>query len=486
ALGASSLQIVWSSLAESVLLAFVGGALGIFLAKVSLGLFRHHYPIDLPRLGEVHLNITVLLFALVVTLASSILFGTLPALRLVGIQPQAALQQNNSHTLGSRQGRQLRTWVMALHVSGCTALLLITGLFAKSLLQLLGQDKGFQTAHVVIAEARLSTKLYGGADSRTSFIDTVLNNLRSIPGVKSAGFVSAMPLEGETWIEDLSRVDKPTQQTLINLRWVSSGYFETMGERLLFGRFFEDRDRNLTNAVISQGLAKTLWPNEDPIGQQLQVEGRKFNVIGVVADSRSTSLKTQPAKMAYLHYKDRPPYVTLFTVRGAQPASQLLAAVQQAIWQYAPNISIARVKTLDSQVSDSLATERFQTSVLIAFAVAALLLAMLGMYGVLSVSVAGRTREIGVRMALGATRGQMYSLTLSQVGVPVLGGLAAGLACGAVAIRIVHSLLYEVKVLDAPVSTMVMVLLLTAAFTAAFLPARRAASVDPMEALRIE
>jgi ABC-type antimicrobial peptide transport system permease subunit len=173
-------------------------------------------------------------------------------------------------------------------------------------------------------------------------------------------------------------------------------------------------------------------------------------------------------------------------VRGRQPADQLAAAVRQAIWQYNPNAIIARVKTLDSQVADSLTTERLQTSILVAFGIAALLLAMLGIYGVLNYSVAGRTQEIAIRMALGASRKETYALILGEAGLPVMAGLVAGLTGGFLAARTVQKLLYGVQALDAPVSAGVAILFLVTALAAAFIPARRAASVDPMEALRTE
>jgi ABC-type antimicrobial peptide transport system permease subunit len=216
------------------------------------------------------------------------------------------------------------------------------------------------------------------------------------------------------------------------------------------------------------------------------IEGRTFTVIGIVADSHTTSLKSAPAKMAYAHYKDRPPFGTYFVVRGLQPADTLIASVREAIWKYAPTVTIARVKAMDSQVNDSLATERFQTLVLLSFGVAALLLAMLGIYGVLTYSVATRKQEIGVRMALGATRQKIYSLTLSEAGAPVVGGLVAGLIASILGGRVIQSFLYGVQVVDPPVIAAVATLFVMAALLAALLPARRAASIEPMEALRAE
>jgi predicted permease len=487
ALGASRWQLIQSSLAESLLLALTGGAAGVLLAAAGLSLFRHYSPLDLPRLAEVHLNTAVLLFALALTLGSCLLFGTIPALRFLRTGPNAALRQNDNRALGARQSHHLRTWLIGLQVFGSTALLLLTGLFSKSLLNLIQQDKGFDTAHVMAAEVDLSRRTYGEDRSRTAFDDAVLNNLRALPGVESAGMVSAMPLEGESWIEELRRVDRPNQDTpLLNLRWASPGYFESIHAKLLAGRFFEERDRNLASAVLSEAEAKAVWGNESPVGARIAIEGRKFTVIGVVADSRNTSLKTAPARMAYVHYKDRPPFATFFMVRGTHSGSLPAASIRQAIWARDPAATIARVKTLDSQVSDSLAPERFQTSVLIAFGSAALLLAMLGIYGVLSYMVAGRRQEIGVRMALGATKRKIFALTLGEAGIPVAVGLASGLCASIVAGRVVRNLLYGVEALDLWVSVIVAALFVSAALAAALLPARRAASIDPMQALRLE
>jgi predicted permease len=486
ALGAPKWRLVWSSLTENLLLAVAGGAAGVALAALGVSLFRRNSPVDLPRLAEVHVNITVLLFCAALTLASSVLFGILPALKLMRTDPQAALQQGG-RAPGSRQSKRLRTWLIGLQVFGCTALLLVTGLFSKSLLNLLHQDKGFETGEVAIAEVRLAGGAYDAGASRTAFDDGVLRNLRDLPGVRTAALVSAMPLEGESWIEDMHRSDKPHQEgPLINLRWVSEGYFETMRERLVAGRFFEERDRNLSSAVLSEGEAKALWHDENPIGGQVETEGRKFTVIGVVADSHSASLKSAPVKTAYLHYKDRPPYVAVFMARGEQPVNTLVPGMRQAIWKYAPDVTITRVTALDSQLNDSLAAERFQTFVLMSFGTAALLLAMLGIYGVLSYSTVTRKQEIGVRMALGATRRKVYALTLGEAGTPVFAGLAAGFIASSAAGRAIEKLLYGVRPIDPSVMLMVAALFLAAAGAAAFLPARRAASVDPMEALRSE
>ena len=208
ALGAARWRLVWNSLAENFVLAAVGGTAGVRLAVAGLDLFRRNSPVDLPRLAEVHVNLTVLLFSLVLTLGASILSGILPALKLLHTDPQAALRQGNRN-MGNRQSSRLRGLLIGLQVFGCTVLLLVTGLFSKSLLYLTHQDKGFETGHAAIAEVTLSGKSYAPGTARIAFIDGVLENLRAISGVQSAGLGSAMPLEGESWLEGLGRVDRP-------------------------------------------------------------------------------------------------------------------------------------------------------------------------------------------------------------------------------------------------------------------------------------
>jgi predicted permease len=487
ALGAAKGRLLWSSLAENLLLAIAGGTAGVAFAAVGLELFRNYSPVDLPRLSEVRLNVTTLLFSLGLTITASLLFGLMPALRLLAADPQVFLQQNNNRAVGARASHRLRTWLIGFQVFGCTALLLVTGLVAKSLLHLLALDKGFETAQVSVAEVGLSPKLYGADLRRVAFIEGVLGNLRALPGVQSAGLVSAMPLEGERWIEFVQRVDRPNQEgPMVNARWASPGYFETTGQKLIAGRFFEDRDRSLSTVILSEGEAKALWGQENPIGSQVNVLGRKHTVVGIVADTRNTSLKTPPAKMAYVHYSYRTPYTMYFVVRSSQSAAEVVPKIHEAIRSYASDVTVSRVKTLDAQLSDSLATERFQTFVLLAFGVSALLLAMLGIYGVLSYWVATRKQEIGVRMALGATRSLIYRLTVSEAAWPVFGGLVTGLIASVLAGRIIQKLLYGTQVVDPPVILTVTALFLVSAIAAAFLPARRAASVDPMDALRSE
>lgn len=492
ALGAFGWQLVWSSLSESLLLSILGGAAGIVLAFNGLSLFSRYSPVDLPRMTEIQPNFSVLLFAVLLVIGAALLFGIMPAINFVRTDPQKALQQSSARMYGSRQSRRLRLILIALQVFGCTALLLVTGLFAKSLLTLLRSDRGFDTGNVVTAEVNLPppplrAQAYKKDRQRIAFDDGVLARLHAFPGISAAALVSAMPLEGETWIEGIFRPDKSfDHRPLWNVRWVSAQYFDVVRERLIAGRFFEERDRDSNNAVISESSAKAGWLGENPIGRQFRWRDKMMTIIGVVADARTNSLKDSPVNMAYLPYRTLPPYATFFMVHTSQNPETLISDVRRAIWAQDPEVTIARVKTLDSQVKDSLSTERFQTFVLVAFGIAALSLAMLGVYGILSYTVAGRTQEIGVRMALGATRQRIYSLTMSEAAVPVALGLAVGWAASVIAGKFVQKLLYGVTATDWSVGVTVTMLLLACATLAAFLPARRAASVDPMQALRTE
>lgn len=486
ALGAAKWRLLWNVLAENLMLAIIGGSLGILLAFVGLSLFRRYSVIGLPRLSEVQLNPTVLLFSAGLIIFASLLSGILPALKLMSTDPQASLQQSNARAFGSKSSHRLRNWLIGFQVFGCTVLLLVTGLFCRSLLTLLHQDKGFETAQVAIADVRLS-RLYNAAEKRIELIDTVLRNLRETPGVESAGYVSAMPLEGESWIEFARRPDRPdAQNPMINARWVSPGYFETTRQKLIAGRFFEERDRNLNSTILSESEAKALWGNEDPIGGQVNLLGRTFTVIGVVGDSLSTSVKSAPTKMAYVHYTYRTPGNILFLARGVHNPDALVSLMRETIGKSASNITIARVKTFDSQLTDSLAQERFRTLVFIAFGAAALLLAMLGIYGVLSYSMTARRQEIGVRMALGATPKSVYRLTMAEAGTPVVAGLITGIAASLMTGRLIEKFLYGTKAIDPVVILAISTLFLLAAAIAVFIPARRAASVNPVEALRAE
>jgi predicted permease len=482
------LRVVSAGLYESLLLAICGGAGGILLAQFAIRFFVHRAPIDLPRLDEVTMNLPVLAFAMAVSTVTGLAFGILPALRALRVDPQQALQQNTNRAAGALGSKRVRFALIATEVFAATALLMIMGLLDQSLLRLLDERRGFTTTNVVSVEVDVDGSRYDKDEVRARFDDEILGRLRRLPSVRSAGLVSAMPLAGEKWLDNVVRPDKPDRDAnMSNFRWISPDYLATMSISLLRGRAFAESDRTLKTALISERTARTVWPDQDSIGKQFRRGGNQiYTVVGVVADTRSNSLKEQPGLMVYIPYWDNPPYPTFFMVRTSQDADVIAETLRRQIWSYDPEANIPYVRALDEQVNDSLAAERSQAIVLSSFGIAALLLAAIGIYGVLSYSISRRVQEIGIRMALGASRANIYRFAMVEAMQPVALGLAAGLAASVFAGYLIKSLLYGTAPVSLTLTMMTVITFGIAAALAAFLPARRAASIDPMQALRSE
>ena len=484
ALGASSAQLLQSALAEVAILSATGGVLGVCLAVFAVHRFASYAQIAVPRSGAVEINFGVLAVSVLLTVGASFIFGVLPATRTLRAQPQQALQASGRGS-SSRGSNHLRRILVGLQVFACTTLLLVAGLFARSLIHLSTSDKGFSTGNIIAADVALPSQAFDDA-ARASFDDGVLGKLRDLPGVQSAALVSYMLLEGGSWVDGVNPVGHEDRGTLANYRWISPGYFATLQQKLLAGRDLDERDRKAKSAVISQATAKVAWPNQDALGRQFQRNGVTYTVVGVVGDARNNSLREMPANMVYVPYWDSPPYRPHFLVRSTQDPSTLTTAVRNAIWNYNPDVTIARVHTLDDQLRDSLAPEHLQTTIFIAFGAAALLLALLGIYGTLSYAVEARTREVGIRMALGATRGSVYALMLGMIVAPVAVGLVLGWLASLAIGRSLSALLYGTTAANLAVAVPVLLVFAAAALIATLVPCRRAASIEPVEALRAE
>ena len=498
ALGASRGQLIRSRLTESLVLAFVGGAAGVALAFSGVRLLLALVPANVPRLDEVHVSTPVLLFALGLSIASAIAFGILPALRSLRVHPQTALQANSSRTVNTQEGRRTRNAMVGAQVACTVVLLIVTSLALRSFSHLLRQDRGFDASHLTLAQADLFAPQYGNAGpkgnaARMAFADRAFTALGQLPGVQSVALTSVAPLTGETWVDSLSRPDHPVpagKEPAINVRWINPDYLPTMQSPLVAGRNIATADRtNPYVALISERTAREGFPGENPIGRKITDlipdDKHAITVIGVVSDARINGLKDNAA-MVYLPYWAYTPFTLSFLVRGSQPADALIPEMRRAIWQIDPQVAIPTLKSMDDQVHDSVAADRFQAIVLTGFGAAALFLALLGVYGVLAYSVSLRQQEFGIRIAMGSGKSALVGLVFRQAAYPVLAGTGVGLAMALIALRWVRSLLYQTPVIDPLAIGGSLLLLLTAAAIAAVVPARRAASTDPMRALRAE
>jgi predicted permease len=497
ALGASRGQLVKSRLTESLLLAFAGGVAGIALAFGGVRLLLAVAPADIPRLDDVRVSVPVLIFSAGLSIAAAIVFGMLPALRSLRVAPQAALQANSTRAANTQESRRTRSLMVAAQVACTVVLLIVTSLALRSFSHLMRQNRGFDSSRVTLAQVDLFAPQYGDFSGTTTakliFADRALAALNRLPGVQSVALTSATPLTGETWVDTLNRPDHPippADQPPINVRFINPDYLPTMQIPLVSGRNIVAADRaNPYVALISERTAREAFPGEDPVGKKINPiapdDNHPVTVIGVVADTRINGLK-DAAAMVYVPYWTFTPWTLSFLVRSSQPSDALIPEMRRAIWQIDPQVAIPTLKSMDEQVSDSVATDRFQALVLSGFGAAALLLALLGVYGVLAYSVTLRRREFGIRIALGSGKSALIGLVLRQAAQPVLLGTGVGLTIALVALHWVRSLLYQTPVMDPLAVGGSVLLLLVAAGIAAIVPARRAASTDPMRALRTE
>lgn len=488
ALGASRGQLARQALTETLLVALIGGALGVAVAAAGLGGLVRSAPADIPRLDEVRLDAGVLLFALGITTATGLLFGLAPAWRATLADPQDALKSGGRGLSGAGAGARLRAFLVTAEVALSVLLLVTAALLMNSFVRLIRSDKGFQAPTVLAADVQIPMEKYKTKEQRCGFHERVLARLESQPGVLSAAVITALPLTGETWIDMASLpgdTHAPLERPMVNMRFASAGYFRTMGVPLLAGRTFSDNDRQHNVAVISEKVAHTLWPGQNAVGRQFETNGVRREVIGVAGDVRAEA--HQPAvSIVYRPYWDWAPRRVTLVARAAGDPRSIAGAMRAVVRGVDAEVPVPELRTMREVLAESLAQRRFQMLLALAFAATALLLAALGIYGVVSYSVARRRNEMGVRMALGARARDLYGLVMWQAMRPVVAGLLAGVAGALVAGRLLASLLYEVSPRDPATMAVVAGILLAVALAACLVPARRAARVAPLEALRYE
>ena len=490
ALGASRIQIMRHSLMEPVLLASCGGVLGALLARLGLPLLVRNVPWNLPGLAEARVDVPVLLLALGVSLCTAITCGFLPAWRSARSAPQSELHAESRSVSESRASKRLKQILIIAEAAASVTLVLLSALFITSLMRLMHVDRGFQTEHVLAANVMLPRGEYGRSpDARTAFYQRTIERLRQIPGVSSAGVVSVLPLDGDVWGDVITKTGDPRpfwQRPEARFRWITAGYFETLRIPLLTGRFFTETDHGRNVALISQGVARTVWPNENPVGQHFTHGDTLFEVVGVVGDIRTLDLAKAPPRMVYVPYWYRTHTNAALVLRTTVDPSALAGAVRKAISEIDTQVAVPNIRTMEDVVDVSVAARRFQMQLLLMFAICALLLAALGTYGVVAYSVVQRTQEIGIRMALGANRGDVYRMILAEAVTPVFIGAIAGVAVASIAGRVISNLLFEVRATNPLIAAISCAILIVVGVVASLLPAAKAAVVDPMNALRAE
>jgi putative ABC transport system permease protein len=496
ALGAARRRLVWQLLTESVLLAVLGGAFGMLVADLGVRAIVALSPPGLPRVSAITLDFPVFAFALGITTLIGIIIGLVPALHASRSDPQVGLQQSSRRTTGGH--RFARGTVVVSEVSLALVLLVSAGLLLRSLERLFAIDPGFDGSHVLTMQVQESGRRFDTAEARARFFAQALEAVRQVPGVSSAAFTSQLPLSGDfdtygvQFESDLKDTGEPAFRYA-----VSPSYFETMQIPLRRGRLLDEHDRAGAPVAIlvSESFAKRKFSGKDPIGQRVRAgpnighADQPWDVIvGVVGDVKQTSLALNDPDAFYTTttqwaWVDN---VQSLVVRTRGNAADLATPVRNAIWSVDKDQPIVRVATLDSLLATSEAERRFALVLFETFALVALLLAAIGLYGVLSGGVAERKREIGIRAALGASRGNILALVVRQ-GMTLVGlGVVIGLAGAAAASQAIATLLFGVSQLDPVTYLAVIALLVGVSVTACWLPAWRAAQVDPSITLRVE
>jgi putative ABC transport system permease protein len=494
ALGATRSRLVRQLLTESILLALVGGVFGVWLAYALTHVLLSFAPGAIPAFADVRVDLSVLAFTAGVSLLAGLIIGVAPTWQTTRDPGHAIASGGGVGLAGAR--RQTRGLLIGAQVALALVLLAGAGLLVKSFRTLIETDPGFRGERVTTASAALPSSLYSDAGHVTAFVDQLLPSLRAIPEVESVGLINAAPLSGGGGNTGLY-VDGGTQVTAeADYRVVDSVYFRTLGIPLLQGRGFsaDDRAGAPHAALVNKAMARKLWPGGSAIGHRIRPPGMDdhgdewLTIVGVVGDVRSAGLDVPAAPAMFVSYTQRPERLkngVTFVVRSAMATTRLTPAIRDLVHTVDPNVPV-QVTSFDALVASSVAPRRFSTAVLSVFGVLALMLAAVGIYGMLAYSVAERRREIGMRMALGASRRRVQVMVLGDAMRAVLPGIAVGIV-GALALTgLLRAQLYGVSASDASTLIVVSLLIAVVALLASFIPARRASNVDPMTALRTD
>ncbi len=492
ALGASRWRIVRQLLVESLLLAGLGGVGGWLLALWSVYLIVASSLREIPRLNEVGLDFRVFAFTLIVSGLTGLVFGLAPALAASKPDLNTALKE------GSRSATAGRNWLRQTLVVAEVALALVVligaGLLLSSFARLLAVKPGFNPQHLLTMRIGLNTQQYSKSVDKKRFVTELNARLEAVPGVESVGIGDDLPIAGTDSSTTLKIQDQPaaapTDLVPVGLHVINPHYFAALGTRLLKGRVFTERDAAGAPSVfiINETLQRRCWPNEDPLGKRIRYNNNDpwGEIVGVVEDVKFDGLHLASTPHLFEPYQQNAWSFLVVTIRSPLDQSSLLAAVQREVKALDPNLPVSNVRMMEEVIAQSLATRRFVLLLFSLFAGLALLLATVGVYGVLTASVAQRTRELGIRIALGATARDLGRLIVGQGLKLVLSGSALGLVSALALQRVIGKLLFGVSPTDPLTYLVIALLLIGVALLACWIPARRATKVDPLVALRTE
>jgi len=498
ALGAGRARVVRQLLTENAVLGSVGGVAGVLLAYWGVDVLTSFLPGDLPQVHAIRVDTSVLLFALALSLLASFLFGLAPAMFAVRSNVQATLKEGAAHSSDPRTRRFVRGFLAAAEVALAMVLLVAAGVLLRSFAALTSVNPGFRVTHVVKADIQLPQFQYSKPEQWAAFSDELLRRLQSHPGMGDCAIAVPLPLNKQGAVNlpfditDHPLLPKGTPESADYVS-VSPAYFHVMKIPLLRGRAFNERDVSSGPrvTVISETFAYRFFANEDPIGKQLVFgfppnPGVPRQIVGIVRDVRDVSISQDPGPMMYVPFDQTPFWGGEVVVRSDLNVGSVAATVRHEVHEVDRDLPVADVVSMSDLIDTSVAQPRFRTWLLGSFAVMALVLAAAGIFGVISYSVSRRTHEIGIRVTLGASPANVIRLILSESARLVLIGLAVGVPVALGLGRFLSNLLFHIHAADPTTFTAVAFLLFTIATLAAYVPARRAARVDPMVALRHE
>ncbi|HEU4630214.1 MAG TPA: ADOP family duplicated permease [Gemmatimonadaceae bacterium] len=496
AIGASRGQVIAQLLAENALLAAAGGALGLAVAAAAVQGFVAIAPAGLPRLDEVHLNVTALLGAVGITGVAMLLFALAPAVLTSRVELQQVLRSDTRQSV-SRRSRLATEALVAGQVALALVVLSAAGLIARSLVELERAELALEPSHLLIGELALRYDQYDDATKQRAMLERLLPAVQAMPGVRAASPVAAVPFSGPhgwdgRFAAEGQTPDEMAANPTLNMEVVGPAYFAALDVPVLRGRAFTEADREGAPLVVmlSERAARQYWPGEDPIGKRLTMGARQrvaFTVVGVVPETRYRELREARASIYFPLAQSGFPFApTTLAIRTGGPPSALVPALRRVVAETAPGVALASAAPFDTYLDGPLAQPRLNALLLAVFAGAAVLLAAVGLFGVMATMVRRRTRELGVRMALGATAGDVRRLVLRRGLAIAAVGAAAGLLGALLANRLLRAMLYEVSPTDIPTLAAVTALLLLIAAIATLVPARASTRIEPVVAMRVE